>query len=94
MEAQISAIFRELEKIQERSSKSHEDRLSDRVKVSEDIAEVRVLIAGLQHRLETIEGAMLRLMANSTWLLRILVGAVAIASVNFMLEGGLANVQP
>jgi hypothetical protein len=94
VEAQISAIFRELEKIQERSTKAHEERVSDRVKVSENLAEVRVLIAGLQHRLETIEGAMLRLMANSTWLLRILVGAVAVASVNFLLEGGLAHVRP
>lgn len=91
MEAQVELVRREIERLRERSDQAVELRLQDRATLAESLAAVRISIASLEGRLLSLETGMMRLMSHSTWLLRLIVGGLALAAVNFAIKGGLVN---
>ena len=91
MEAQIEMMRRELERLREKSEQALNERNADRIKISEVVATIQVTVAQLDGRLSSLEGGMMRLMSHSTWLLRLITGGIAVAILNFALEGGFLN---
>jgi hypothetical protein len=59
-----------------------------RVRRAEDYGAFRVQITAIEARLGSVEEGVRTLMTHSTWLLRILVGGIAVAAVQFAMSGG------
>jgi hypothetical protein len=59
-----------------------------RVRRAEDYGAFRVQVTAIEARLGAVEDGVRTLMMHSTWLLRILVGGIAVAAVQFALSGG------
>lgn len=59
-----------------------------RVRRAEDYGAFRVQVTAIEARLGSVEDGVRTLMTHSTWLLRILVGGMAVAAVQFALGGG------
>jgi hypothetical protein len=91
LEAQIELIRREIERLREKSEQAVTVRLEDRATFAENVAAVRISMANLEGRLSSLENGMMRLMSHSTWLLRLIVGGLGLAAVNFAIKGGLAH---
>lgn len=60
-----------------------------RVRRAEDYGAFRVQVTAIEARLGAVEDGVRTLMTHSTWLLRILVGGIAVAALQFVMTGGL-----
>jgi hypothetical protein len=91
METQFEMLRREIERLRERSDHSVEVRIQDRATIAENIAAVRISMANLEGRLLSLETGMTRLVSHSNWLLRLIIGGLCLAAVNFAIKGGLVH---
>jgi len=64
-------------------------RQESRVKRAEDFAAFKVQINAVEARLAGVEAGVTTLMTHSTWLLRILIGGLVVAVLQFALKGGM-----
>jgi hypothetical protein len=64
-------------------------RQESRVRRAEDFAAFKVQITSVEVRLASVEAGVSTLMTHSTWLLRILIGGLVVAVLQFALKGGL-----
>jgi hypothetical protein len=89
MEPHLINIQNELSVMRGKIDKMVDERVSDRVDITEDVYAIRVSISSFETRLKVLEDGMLRLMSHSTWLLRLLTSGILVAVTQFVLDGGL-----
>lgn len=77
----------EMERLHQRLFELERARLEDRIVLLEDFGGIKVQMTSFDSRIGHVEDGVRRLMTHSTWLLRILIGAIAVAMMQFLIEG-------
>jgi hypothetical protein len=87
----IHRIEADIERLRDKIDALEQDRNEDRIRRAEELAQLRVGIAAGESRLKTLESGLGRVMTHFTWVLRLLVGGVLAALLQFTIKGGLIN---
>lgn len=93
MEPHFITIQNELSSMRGKLDGINDKIASDRINITEDVYAIRVAVTAFEARLKVLEDSMIRIMSNSTWLLRLIGSGVLVALTQFVMNGGLSLVN-
>jgi hypothetical protein len=76
----------ELERLRSKLHDVEKVRLEDRLVHSQEFGALKVQMTAFETRLSVVEDGVKRLMTHSTWLLRLLIGGIGAAALQYIME--------